>query len=485
MTHGLGGIVSDRAPLSKEAQEQIDKALASGGLSAFEAVAGLLKKWGRVLPDEGERALAEETLAAIRDRMASRPSCAEVALLVVGPFHVIMAECQAGEIGRHYRDEVSGLLEVPPSNQNLRRLADRETAFWQTDRGSWLGRRISADLRYNLLVEARDRHLSDWESRLATASASVTEPSSNDQSSNEPSTDEPSSNEPEGATMKQGGGDDSAGGGGKMEAVGQAIAVAKEVPAIVVAVFDAYSHVRQGVKGSYQIEGADLGDEFGTLPDEDGLDLALPARKVNYSIVTTSTLHLGGTFSDGARNIGLDNNVTVMLSLNFAYEWGLKRDVGPYPCLHVRSFRLTSVKMSHPSFTDVVATYTVKPISPKRDYPVAGIRLALTVDLDPGNRLGVASGRHGGTMDFYGDGSIVGDLDGCPTRAAALTIDDSPDDADRRLLERAEAEHEQAEQERAARELAAKEQLARDEAANEELSERIRERAFQAGDQFS
>src|SRR5262245_7866416 len=65
---------------------------------------------------------------------------------------------QAGHIGDHYANDVADVLAKPPTNENLRSLAETETKFWQSDRGSTVGGWVSADWRYDKLVSAR----TDW-----------------------------------------------------------------------------------------------------------------------------------------------------------------------------------------------------------------------------------------------------------------------------------------------------------------------------------
>jgi hypothetical protein len=74
---------------------------------------------------------------------------------------------QAGQIGDHYERDVADTLALPPTNENLRSLAETETKFWQSPRGSTVGGWFSADWRYGMLVEAR----TDWLNSLPAADA--------------------------------------------------------------------------------------------------------------------------------------------------------------------------------------------------------------------------------------------------------------------------------------------------------------------------
>jgi len=65
---------------------------------------------------------------------------------------------QSGHIGDHYEKEVADILAKPPTNENLRNLAETETKFWKSDNGSTVGGWFSADWRYDKLVAAR----TDW-----------------------------------------------------------------------------------------------------------------------------------------------------------------------------------------------------------------------------------------------------------------------------------------------------------------------------------
>jgi hypothetical protein len=68
---------------------------------------------------------------------------------------------ESGQIGDHYEKDVPDLLAQPPTDRNLRALANTETEFWQSDRGSKVGGWVSADQRYEWLWQARDSWLSE------------------------------------------------------------------------------------------------------------------------------------------------------------------------------------------------------------------------------------------------------------------------------------------------------------------------------------
>lgn len=73
----------------------------------------------------------------------------------------------SGEIGDHYENDVAELLAKPPTDENLRTLAETETRFWQSPRGSTVGGWFSADWRYGMLVDAR----TDWLNEMPPADA--------------------------------------------------------------------------------------------------------------------------------------------------------------------------------------------------------------------------------------------------------------------------------------------------------------------------
>ncbi|TDV54996.1 hypothetical protein [Actinophytocola oryzae] len=62
---------------------------------------------------------------------------------------------QSGNIGDHYEKDAAELLAKPPTDANLRSLADSETKFWQSPEGSTLGGWASADWRYDRLIDGR------------------------------------------------------------------------------------------------------------------------------------------------------------------------------------------------------------------------------------------------------------------------------------------------------------------------------------------
>jgi hypothetical protein len=74
---------------------------------------------------------------------------------------------QAGQIGDHYEKDVANILALPPTNENIRSLAETETKFWQSDRGSTVGGWFSADWRYDMLIGAR----TDWLGSMPPADA--------------------------------------------------------------------------------------------------------------------------------------------------------------------------------------------------------------------------------------------------------------------------------------------------------------------------
>ncbi|HEU5476070.1 MAG TPA: hypothetical protein VFV67_36045, partial [Actinophytocola sp.] len=69
---------------------------------------------------------------------------------------------QAGEIGDHYDRDVRDILVKEPTDANLRELAQRETEFWNSNRGSTVGALMTEDMRYNTLINARNQWLLEF-----------------------------------------------------------------------------------------------------------------------------------------------------------------------------------------------------------------------------------------------------------------------------------------------------------------------------------
>lgn len=130
------------------------------------AVAGqgdivMAKLGGKPKPNPpGQRAKAVAVLTKIS---SEKPiSVATVALRPVRTAHNWVGDIASAEIGDHYERDVADLLRRPPTDANLRQMAETETAFWQSDRGNRIGAAMSADMRYSLLVSARDSWLNEF-----------------------------------------------------------------------------------------------------------------------------------------------------------------------------------------------------------------------------------------------------------------------------------------------------------------------------------
>lgn len=89
-------------------------------------------------------------------------SVATVAVREVKWFRGWAGNMLASRIGDHYEKDVPDLLAKEPTDANIRAVADRETEFWNSEKdGNWLGAAVSADRRYNMLVEARTEWLNE------------------------------------------------------------------------------------------------------------------------------------------------------------------------------------------------------------------------------------------------------------------------------------------------------------------------------------
>lgn len=119
-------------------------------------------------PEEGgQRDKALATLRAIAER--EPVSAAAVAKRPLESFmgwvswSESLRNFQSGHIGDHYANEVNDLLGQPPTDANLRQLAEMETRFWNSERGSTVGGWASADWRYDMLVESRTEWLQEFD----------------------------------------------------------------------------------------------------------------------------------------------------------------------------------------------------------------------------------------------------------------------------------------------------------------------------------
>ncbi|MEE6261339.1 hypothetical protein [Plantactinospora sonchi] len=102
---------------------------------------------------EGQR---DKAMAVLNEIEAKNPiSSAAVARNMLDKVMWAVGNVAAGQIGDHYDQEVRELLSQPPTNENLRALAERETEFWNSPRGSDAGAMMGADTRYQLLLLSR------------------------------------------------------------------------------------------------------------------------------------------------------------------------------------------------------------------------------------------------------------------------------------------------------------------------------------------
>lgn len=105
----------------------------------------------------------DKALAVLKDISEKNP--VSVATVAKGPLEKyvnwagdsdFLRNFQSGKIGDHYANDVADILAAPPTDRNLRLLAQTETPFWQSDDGSTIGGLVSANGRYSLLYDARE-----------------------------------------------------------------------------------------------------------------------------------------------------------------------------------------------------------------------------------------------------------------------------------------------------------------------------------------
>ncbi|TDV49750.1 type VII secretion target [Actinophytocola oryzae] len=115
----------------------------------------------------GEVGQRDKAIAVLERISREHPvSVATVAVRQVKWFRGWVGNVLASRIGDHYEKDIPDLLAREPTDANIRAVADRETAFWNSEKdGNWLGAAVSADRRYNMLVDAR----TDWLNEMPPA----------------------------------------------------------------------------------------------------------------------------------------------------------------------------------------------------------------------------------------------------------------------------------------------------------------------------
>ncbi|MEO3743649.1 hypothetical protein [Plantactinospora sp. B5E13] len=152
----IGGHVTTTADRNK----QLDDDHARQQQEQGQQVAQAEQRW-----PEGQR---DKAMAVLREIEAQHPiSSAAVARNMLDKVMWFAGNMAAGQIGDHYDQEVRELLSQPPTNENLRTLAERETEFWNSPRGSDVGAMMGADTRYQLLLLSRAEWVRElpWELR--------------------------------------------------------------------------------------------------------------------------------------------------------------------------------------------------------------------------------------------------------------------------------------------------------------------------------
>lgn len=152
----IGGHVTTTADRNR----QLDDDHALRHQEQGQQVAQAEQRW-----PEGQR---DKAMAVLREIEEKNPiSSAGVARNMLDKVDWLVGNWQAGQIGDHYDQEVRDLLNRPPTNENLRALADQETVFWNSPRGSDVGAMMGADTRYQLLLLSRAEWVRElpWELR--------------------------------------------------------------------------------------------------------------------------------------------------------------------------------------------------------------------------------------------------------------------------------------------------------------------------------
>ncbi|MCS7480395.1 type VII secretion target [Umezawaea endophytica] len=157
LTTASGATASDTGP------QGVTRGMSSvAGGEAFQHSDVVPVKLGRRPPPSvpGQRAKAVAVLKRISKEYPI--SVATVALRPVSTAHGWVGDVASAEIGDHYENDAGHLLRQPPTNANLREMAETETKFWNSDRGNWVGSLMSASTRYSMLVSGRDAWLNEF-----------------------------------------------------------------------------------------------------------------------------------------------------------------------------------------------------------------------------------------------------------------------------------------------------------------------------------
>jgi hypothetical protein len=114
-------------------------------------------------PGTGTEVGQRDKAIAVLERISEKHpiSVATVAVRQVRWFRGWSGNLASATIGDHYEKDIPHLLAKEPTNANLREVADTETRYWNSDRGNWVGAAVSADRRYNMLVDARTEWLNE------------------------------------------------------------------------------------------------------------------------------------------------------------------------------------------------------------------------------------------------------------------------------------------------------------------------------------
>jgi Excreted virulence factor EspC, type VII ESX diderm len=128
----------------------------AGGAEEGVATAQVVPGSGRQV---GQR---DKAIAVLEGISKDHPvSVATVAVRQVRWFRGWAFNVASATIGDHYDKDIRHLLVKEPTDANLREVADTETKYWNSERGNWVGRLVSADTRYDMLVEARTEWLNE------------------------------------------------------------------------------------------------------------------------------------------------------------------------------------------------------------------------------------------------------------------------------------------------------------------------------------
>ncbi|NEN99881.1 MAG: DUF4157 domain-containing protein [Moorea sp. SIO3I7] len=111
-------------------------------------------------PVESRKSGGRQEAYELLSKYLPRTHVGGVMAMPVQEFYSMSGETVSGEIGNHYKQlEAEGLLSLPPTDDNLNKVAQRETEWWKQQSGfpGFAGGSVSAQTRFDILKAYRDQ----------------------------------------------------------------------------------------------------------------------------------------------------------------------------------------------------------------------------------------------------------------------------------------------------------------------------------------